>query len=88
MTLKEKIIELRKNGKSYSEIKKQLNCSKATISFHTIRNGLITKSNKIDDAVIDKIQEFYRTHTIVETAKKFNVSRTTLVVLVILRGTK
>ena len=31
---KEKIIELRKQGKSYREIQKILNCSKGTISYH------------------------------------------------------
>jgi DNA-binding CsgD family transcriptional regulator len=32
--MKEKIIELRKQGKSYNEIKDILKCSKATISYH------------------------------------------------------
>jgi 5-methylcytosine-specific restriction endonuclease McrA len=34
MTLKEKILELRKEGYSYGEISKKLQCSKSTISFH------------------------------------------------------
>ena len=32
--MKEKILKLRKKGKSYSEISKTLNCSKATINYH------------------------------------------------------
>ena len=33
-TLKEKMIALREQGKTYNEIKKELNCSKGTISHH------------------------------------------------------
>lgn len=32
--MKEKILQLRSEGKSYNEIKKMLGCSKSTISFH------------------------------------------------------
>ena len=32
--MKDKIIKLRKEGKSYREIQKQLRCSKSTISYH------------------------------------------------------
>ena len=34
MDLKQKILDLREKGKTYSEIRKQLNCSLSTISFH------------------------------------------------------
>ena len=33
-TLKEKIITLRNQGKTYNQIKNELNCSKGTISYH------------------------------------------------------
>lgn len=32
--MKEQILELRKQGKSYNEIKKELGCSKGTIAYH------------------------------------------------------
>ena len=32
--MKEKILKLRKEGKSYNEIQKLLGCSKGTISYH------------------------------------------------------
>lgn len=34
MTLKEQILNLRSQGKSYNEIKKELQCSKGTIAYH------------------------------------------------------
>ena len=38
--MKEKILELRKNGLSYVEIQKELGCSKSTISYNCRKNGL------------------------------------------------
>jgi len=38
--MKEKILELRKKGLSYKEIKKELGCSMSTISYNCKRNGL------------------------------------------------
>jgi hypothetical protein len=46
--LKEKIIKLRKKGKTYNEISFLLNCSKSTISYHCkdiVNNDNITKIN-------------------------------------------
>jgi DNA-binding CsgD family transcriptional regulator len=36
--VKEKILELKKEGKSYRQIQKILNCSKGTISYHLGEN--------------------------------------------------
>lgn len=47
--LKEKILKLRKQGKSYNQISKELSCSKGTISFHCSKleeNKSIKKNNK------------------------------------------
>ena len=41
--MKEKILRLRSEGKTYSEIQKELNCAKSTISYHCSVNG---KENK------------------------------------------
>ena len=47
--MKEKIIELRKNGLSYNEISKRLNCSKSTVSYHCSK--LVNNEEKIKDNV-------------------------------------
>jgi orotate phosphoribosyltransferase-like protein len=39
-SLKEKILELRNEGKNYNEISETLGCSKSTISFHCNNNNL------------------------------------------------
>lgn len=72
-----KIIKLREEGKSYDEISEILNCSKSTISYHCKKENLTDiglGADRIDDDVKIKIREFYKTHTIEETAKEFNVS--------------
>src|ERR1035437_3416711 len=46
--MKDKILELRKNGLSYNEISKRLGCSKGTISYHCSNlenNDIKIKSN-------------------------------------------
>jgi len=81
MKTKDKVIELRLLGKSYGDISKKLNISKPTVSYHCINAGL---NEPIDGRKIltkDEIVElnyYYKTHTILETANKFNVSRTTV----------
>ena len=40
--MKEEIIKLRKEGKSYRDIQKELGCSKSTISFHCVKLNLNT----------------------------------------------
>lgn len=44
--MKEKILKLRKEGKTYNEIKKILGCAKSTISYHCTKNE-ITEENLI-----------------------------------------
>jgi orotate phosphoribosyltransferase-like protein len=38
--MKEKILELRKNGLSINEIVEELKCAKSTVSYHINKNGL------------------------------------------------
>ena len=77
-SIKEKIINLRKKGKSYNEISKELNCSKATISYHCKREMIndigLEQSKKLNSNEIELLKEYYKTHTIEETSKKFEVS--------------
>lgn len=44
--MKDKIIELQKQGKSYNEIKKILNCSKGTISYYLGENQKQKTANR------------------------------------------
>ena len=38
--MKDKILELRLQGKSYKEIERELGCARSTIAFHCQRHGL------------------------------------------------
>jgi DNA-binding CsgD family transcriptional regulator len=56
--MKEKIIELRLNGRSYNEISKTLNCSKSMVSYHCSNlenNKLIINENQIKKSNNQKI---------------------------------
>lgn len=79
---KEKIIELRKKGKSYKEIKKELKCSAGYISEVCKSVGLnnigLDMSRKLTDKEIEELKEYYKTHTKEETALRFGVSSTTV----------
>ena len=80
-SLKEKILKLRDENKSYNEIVKILECSKAIISYHCKKSG---KNNiglsraTLEKFEIEQVNEYYKTHTTKETARKFNVSITTV----------
>jgi transposase len=81
-TRKEKIIELRKKGKSYKEIKKELGCSSGYISEVCKSIGLnnigLDLNKKLTDNEILELKEYYKTHTKEETSIKFGVSGTTV----------
>lgn len=76
--MKNKILELRKNGVSYNEIQKKLGCSKSTISYHCTRNNLSTPIKKIKDDVIENIKNYSEKLTIKDVSKKFNISESTV----------
>ena len=79
-SLKEKILTLRSNGKTYDEIKAKLKCSKATISYHCKRYGINGNGVKrLSDAEKLEMNEYYRSHTIDETANYFDVHRSTII---------
>lgn len=80
-SLKEKIINLRKNGKSYNEISKKLKCSKSTISFHCKNenlNNIGLNYKNLTELDIEEIKEFYKENTLEETSLKFGISKTTV----------
>ena len=79
---KENVIILRKEGKSFNEISKLLNCSKSYISSICKENKLsdigLDNSKKLSDEEINELKEYYKTHTKEETSIKFGVSTTTV----------
>lgn len=80
--MKEKIINLRKKGWTYLRISKELDISKATISYHlknTNLDGSLNKRNKITPEIIEELNEFYSNHTLNECSEKFKISKTTVV---------
>lgn len=71
--MKERILELRQKGKTINEIVNELGCAKSTVSYHINNNGLgYIKKDNIDRD--NEIKSFYKTHTLDETSKKYNVS--------------
>lgn len=79
---KEKIIRLRKEGKSYKQIRKQLGCSPGYISEVCKSVGLnnigLDLNKKLTKGEILELKEYYKTHTKKETAIKFGVSTATV----------
>jgi len=76
--LKEKIIELRKNGLSYKQIERELGCARSTIQYHCKNEGLNDSKpqpNQLEDDLILKIKEEYRTHTAKQIAEKYGISK-------------
>jgi predicted DNA-binding protein YlxM (UPF0122 family) len=73
--LKQKIIKLFNEGKSYDEISKIVRCAKSTISYHC--NKL--RYNKFSEENIKKYQDYYNQgFSLKEVGIEFNVSRQTL----------
>lgn len=56
-----------------------MNCSKATISYHCKRHHLGENRVILDDNKKKEINFFYKNHSIEETAKYFNISRSTVI---------
>jgi len=80
-SLKEKIISLRKSGKTYSEIISELNCSKGTISYHCKNAGLenFNEFRSPNEEEIKLMQQFYNdTKSSTKTAEKFGWSKFTV----------
>ena len=78
--MKTEISKLRKKGKSYKEISKLTGLSKATIAYHCKKSGLDGRVDGmgLSGKNIDDINEYYKTHTLTETRKYFNIGLTTL----------
>jgi transposase len=80
-SLREKILRLRDEGKSYRYIVEKLGCSKASVSYHCKRfgkNNIGLRRTNLAEFEVEQMNEYYKTHTIEETSKKFNVCLTTV----------
>lgn len=55
----EKILELRKLGKTYKEISLELNCTVSTVSYHCKINKLDGESNRLTDEDKIELQKLY-----------------------------
>jgi 5-methylcytosine-specific restriction endonuclease McrA len=62
MDLKEKILELRSQGKTYDQIKAVLSCSKSTISYHCNEEqklkSALRRASRREDKVLTKFEAF------------------------------
>jgi IS30 family transposase len=78
--LKNNILKLRDEGKTYSEISKLLNCAKSTISYYCKLYGKSTIiSNKINNSDILLFQELYDNyHSVNKVAFITNRSKSTI----------
>ena len=76
--MKENILKLVKDGFTYNEITKILNCSKSTISYHCSKNNVISKNlrTKTTDELIIKIRELYEIHeSCIKVANLLRISK-------------
>ena len=76
--MKDKILELRRNGKSMKSIAKELKCARSTVSYHCNNAGLGGKVDRkilIHDEII-KIKELYsKGYSNDKLSKEFTVSK-------------
>jgi DNA-binding CsgD family transcriptional regulator len=79
--LKNEIVQMRNEGKSYREIQKILNCSRGTINYHCRNTGMVDTGKKVyalDNDMKKSIAEYCKTHSLVATAKAFKLSISTI----------
>jgi len=79
--LKNDIVQLRNDGKSYREIQKILTCSRGTINYHCRNTGLVDTGKKVyalDNDMKKSIAEYCKSHSLVSTAKAFKLSLSTI----------
>jgi DNA-binding CsgD family transcriptional regulator len=79
--LKNDIIELRNQGKSYREIQKILGCSRGTINYHCRIMDMVDTGKKVyplGDDVKKSIAEYCKNNSLIATSKAFNLSISTI----------
>lgn len=79
--LKIKILELRRNGKSYRQIEDLLKCTRSTISFHCKKHNITDTGKKRYAISLEQkiaIADFCKNHKITQAIKYFNLSKSTI----------
>jgi len=79
--LKNKVLTLRAEGKSYRAIQKELNCSRGTINYHCKDNDMTDigmKVHPISKELKLQIAEFCQTNTSVKASEQFGLSLSTI----------
>lgn len=79
--LKNQILTLRNQGKSYREIQKELICSKGTINYHCKENELTDIGMKIapvDSEMKSQIADYCKDSTLADASKHFGLSLSTI----------
>jgi len=73
-----KILQLRQMGKTYAEIGSILGYSKKVVGYHCRKNGLGDQRPSVKNIDTIAANEFYKTHTLEETATFFGVKAVSL----------
>ena len=79
--LKNQVLTLRTQGKSYRDIQKTLNCSRGTVNYHCKDNDMTDTGMKvypIDKEIKIQIAEFCQTNTSVKATEQFGLSLSTI----------
>lgn len=79
--LKNKVLTLRAEGKSYRAIQKELNCSKGTINYHCKDNDMTDigmKVHPLTNELKQQIADFCQTNTSAKASEQFGLSLSTI----------
>ena len=79
--LKNQVLKLRAEGKSYRAIQKELNCSRGTINYHCKDNDMTDigmKVHPLTNELKTQIAEFCQTNTSAKASEKFGLSLSTI----------
>jgi transposase len=79
--LKNQVLTLRAEGKSYRAIQKELNCSRGTINYHCKDNDMTDigmKIHPLPKEIKIQIAEYCQTNTSVKATERFGLSLSTI----------
>jgi transposase len=79
--LKNQVLTLRAEGKSYRAIQKELNCSRGTVNYHCKDNDMTDTGMKVyplDKEIKMQIAEFCKTNTSIKATQQFGLSLSTI----------
>lgn len=79
--LKNQVLTLRAEGKSYRAIQKELNCSKGTVNYHCKDNDMTDTGMKVHPISRElkiQIAEFCKNNTSVKASAQFGLSLSTI----------